>query len=83
MAALTPSSSSACAAAAAPRNAVKAILRNTTIPLTGPNTLTQGAGGLNGQGAVVLAAAVNSGTQAGKWWAAPSAHEASTLDGEQ
>lgn len=49
-------------------NAVKAILQYTSVELAGVDTLTQGAGALNAVGAVRLAAAIDTTSEAGTWW---------------
>ena len=48
-------------------NAIKAMLHYTAVDM-GQNVLTQGAGGLNGAGAVALAARLDSRTAVGQWW---------------
>ena len=49
-------------------NAVKAILEYTALPLTAADPLTQGAGGLNGAGAVLLAEKIDPEQAVGEWW---------------
>jgi serine protease AprX len=49
-------------------NTVKAILEYTALPLTSADPLTQGAGGLNGGGAVLLAEAIDPGRPIGDSW---------------
>ncbi len=61
-------------------NAVKAILRYTALPLPGYDTLTQGAGAINADGAVALAAAIDPTAGSGEWWAGPVS-ETSTIAG--
>ena len=61
-------------------NAVKAILHYTALDM-GRDPLTQGAGGLNGDGAVTLASSLDSTTAVGQWWLASGVSETSTIDG--
>src|SRR4029453_18543747 len=49
-------------------NTVKAILEYTALPLYSADPLTQGAGGLNGGGAVQLAETIDPGRPIGDWW---------------
>ena len=49
-------------------NTVKAILEYTALPLYAADPLTQGAGGLNGGGAVQLAETIDPGRPIGDWW---------------
>jgi hypothetical protein len=47
---------------------VKAILEYTALPVRGEHPLAQGAGGLNGAGAVLLAQSIDPGRPLGAWW---------------
>ena len=49
-------------------NAVKAILEYSALPLAAVDPLTQGAGGLNGAGAVLLAETIDPQRAVGAWW---------------
>jgi subtilisin family serine protease len=49
-------------------NAVKAFLEFSALPLSAGDALTQGAGSLNGAGAVALASATDTSVSAGSWW---------------
>ena len=63
-------------------NAIKALLQYSALPLAETDVLTQGAGSLNGDGAVALAASVDSTTGEGAWWLASPVSETSTISGE-
>ena len=62
-------------------NAIKAMLHYTAVDM-GQNVLTQGAGGLNGAGAVALAARLDSRTAVGQWWLTQGVSETSTISGD-
>jgi hypothetical protein len=53
-------------------NTVKAILHYTALVMPAYDTLTQGAGAINGEGAVRLAAAIDTRAPADSWWASPT-----------
>ena len=53
-------------------NAVKALLQYTALPMPGYDALTQGAGAINGEGAVRLATAIDTRAAVGAWWASPT-----------
>ena len=61
-------------------NAIKAMLHYTALDM-GEDVLTQGAGSLNGDGAVALAARLDSTTAVGQWWLTQGVSETSTIDG--
>ena len=63
-------------------NAIKAILQFTAIPLPDHDVLTQGAGEVNGAGAIVLAAAINPLTTVGSWWLATGVSPYTVIAGE-
>ena len=65
-----------------PPNAVKAILQYTALPLPGYDTLTQGAGALNGEGAVRLAAAIDTRAPLESWWMSPAVGPAHSAVGD-
>jgi len=62
-------------------NAIKAMLQYTAIPLAGADTLSQGAGMVNANGAVTLASAVNPKAARGSWWLTSSVTPATMIDG--
>jgi hypothetical protein len=64
-------------------NAVKAILEYTAIPVGNVDALTQGAGQVNAQGAIALAAAIRANTVTGDWWLASPVYPYSTIAGER
>jgi serine protease AprX len=49
-------------------NAVKAVLEYSAIPVGNEDVITQGAGGLNAEGAISLARAINTSARPGEWW---------------
>jgi subtilisin family serine protease len=53
-------------------NTVKAILQYTAVDMPGYDVLTQGAGALNGEGAVRLAAAIDTRAPVDTWWLSPT-----------
>lgn len=53
-------------------NTVNAILHYTALVMPPYDTLTQGAGAINGEGAVLLAAAIDTRAPADSWWASPT-----------
>ena len=55
-------------------NTVKAILEFTALPLTAADPLSQGAGALNGDGAVRLAEQIDPGVPVGTWWLEVRSH---------
>jgi serine protease AprX len=63
-------------------NAVKAILQYTALPLPGYDVLTQGAGGINADGALALASAIDPAAADGEWWLTVPATETSSIDSE-
>jgi serine protease AprX len=62
-------------------NTVKAILEYTALPLSSADPLTQGAGGLNGGGAVQLAASIDPGRPIGDWWMTAPLTPWTSIDG--
>ena len=58
-------------------NAVKAMLQYAALDLSDYDVLTQGAGALNGDGAVALAASIDSTTAVGQWWLTEGVSETS------
>ncbi|MCC6991801.1 MAG: S8 family serine peptidase [Acidobacteria bacterium] len=70
-----------------PPNAVKAMLQFSAVPVmesaSGPelDLLTQGAGGLNGLGALALAKSLDPSRALGSWWLATPVVESSKLGG--
>ena len=70
-----------------PPNAVKAMLQFSAVPVresaSGPelDLLTQGAGGLNGLGALALAKSLDPSRVLGSWWLATPVVESSKLGG--
>jgi len=63
-------------------NAIKALLHYSALPMLGMDPLTQGAGGLNGDGAVRLAASIDSTVDPGMWWLAVPGGESSAISGQ-
>lgn len=63
-------------------NAVKAILEYTALPLHGADSLTQGTGGLNGAGAVLLAEKIDPGRPIGAWWLTEGVSPWTSIDGQ-
>jgi subtilisin family serine protease len=63
-------------------NAIKALLQYTALPMLGMDLLTQGAGGLNGDGAVRLAGSIDSAVDPGMWWLAVPGGESSAISGQ-
>lgn len=63
-------------------NAVKAILEFTAFPLDAYDLLTQGAGALNGAGAVALAGSIDATAPRGSSWLAGTVSPYTTIDGE-
>jgi hypothetical protein len=63
-------------------NTIKAILQHTALDVAGFDLLTQGAGALNGEGAVRLAAAIDTKAPAGTGWADTTAAPATSLIGD-
>jgi serine protease AprX len=70
-----------------PPNALKAMLQFSAVALNEPgpgrelDLLTQGAGGLNGAGALSLAGSLDPSRVLGTWWLATPVTESSTLGG--
>jgi len=62
-----------------PPNAIKGILEYTAFPLPAYDSLTQGAGALNGAGAVHLAGSIRPGTPLGEWWLVTSIDPFTTI----
>jgi len=62
-------------------NLVKGILEFSAIPVAGADRLTQGAGEINAAGAIALAAAINTGAPAGKWWLGAGVLPSSVIGG--
>ncbi|MBQ02230.1 MAG: hypothetical protein CL477_16300 [Acidobacteria bacterium] len=63
-------------------NVVKAMLQYSAVPLAGTDVLTQGAGALNADGAVALAASIDTSARDGEWWLSVPTTETSTIVGE-
>jgi serine protease AprX len=63
-------------------NAVKALLEYSAIPLADFDRLTQGAGGINAEGAIRLAASVDPSVPAGAWWLTTGVDSSTTIDGD-
>ncbi len=63
-------------------NAIKAILQYTAVGVAGADRLTQGAGALNGKGAVRLAAAIDTSAAVGQPWVRGAVVPLSTIDNE-
>ena len=63
-------------------NTVKAILQYTALPMPGYDTLTQGAGALNGEGAVRLATAIDTRAAVDTWWLDPTVGPSSSTIGD-
>jgi serine protease AprX len=63
-------------------NVVKAMLQYSALPLADPDVLTQGAGALNADGAVALAASIDTSAPDGEWWLTAPTTETSTIVGE-
>jgi serine protease AprX len=63
-------------------NTVKAILEFTALPLTAADPLSQGAGALNGDGAVRLAEQIDPGVPVGTWWLEGPVLPWTVLDGQ-
>lgn len=69
-----------------PPNAVKAMLQYTAVPVADQagnelDLLTQGAGGLNGAGALALARSLDPSRAVGSWWLATPVVESTKLGG--
>jgi len=62
-------------------NAIKAMLEYSAVMVADHDVLTQGAGGLNGDGA--LAQSLDPGTPVGEWWLVRPTTETSTISGEE
>jgi len=62
--------------------AIKAILQYTAFPMTGYDSLTQGAGALNAAGAVQLAAVIDTRQPVGSWWLMSPVDTWNTVGGE-
>ena len=62
-------------------NAVKALLEFSAIALPGVDYLTQGAGALNAEGAIRLAASVDPAVPSGAWWLATGLEPSTTING--
>jgi serine protease AprX len=60
-------------------NAIKAILQYTAIPVTGADDLSQGAGMVNGNGAITVAASIDPTAKRGTWWLAVGVNEFTTI----
>jgi serine protease AprX len=63
-------------------NTVKAILEYTSLPLDSADPLTQGAGGLNGGGAVLLAELIDPGRPIGQGWLTGPLTPWTSIDGQ-
>jgi serine protease AprX len=63
-------------------NTVKAILEFTSLPLAASDPLSQGAGGLNGGGAVELAEAIDPSRAVGTWWLTRAVNASTVVDGQ-
>jgi serine protease AprX len=63
-------------------NSVKAIVEFSALPLTAADPLSQGAGALNGEGAVRLAEQIDPGVPVGTWWLDGPVSPWTVLDGE-
>jgi len=63
-------------------NTVKAMLEYTALPLASGDRLTQGAGGLNGAGAVLLAQAIDPGRPVGEWWLTAPVSPSTSIAGQ-
>jgi serine protease AprX len=63
-------------------NTVKAILEFTALPLASADALTQGTGGLNGEGAVRLASLIDPGRSTGDWWLTGALVPSTEIDGD-
>jgi serine protease AprX len=63
-------------------NTVKGILEFTALPLTAADPLSQGAGELNGEGAVRLAEQIDPGVPVGTWWLEGPVSPWSVVDGQ-
>lgn len=63
-------------------HAIKAWLQYSAVPLAGVDVLTQGAGTLNGDGAVALAASSDSRRPVDQWWLTQGVSERSESSGE-
>jgi serine protease AprX len=63
-------------------NAVKAILEYTALPLYSADALSQGAGGLNGGGAVQMAESVDPERPIGAWWLTGALTPWTFIDGQ-
>ena len=64
-------------------NAVKAILQYSALPLPDHDALTQGAGGLNADGALALAASIDPTAAIEDWWLVSPVLETSDIGGEE
>jgi len=64
-----------------PSNAVKAFLEYSAFTVANADALTQGAGALNGAGAVALATSADPSTPSGAWWLADGVEPATSIDG--
>ena len=63
-------------------NTVKAILEFTSLPLSSADPLTQGAGGLNGGGAVLLAETIDPARAVGAWWLTSALNPSTSIAGQ-
>jgi serine protease AprX len=60
-------------------NAIKAILQFTAIPVANADTLSQGAGSINPDGALALAKAIDTGVPVSSWWLTSGVPATTTL----
>lgn len=63
-------------------NAIKALLQYSALTLSDTDVLTQGAGALNGDGAVALASRIDSTAPLDHWWLTQGVTENSVISGE-
>jgi serine protease AprX len=63
-------------------NTVKAILEYSALPMSAADPLSQGAGGLNGAGAVQLATTIDPGRSVGEWWLTGPLNPWTFIDGQ-
>ena len=83
VAAMLDASRSTFGGASVPPNAIKAMLHYSALPLPDNDVLTQGAGGLNGDGALALAASLDPNVAEGEWWLVNPVSESSSIAGEE